>query len=117
GRLKELFPKASWDSNRRAWKLPEIRFNILDAFETLFREFPSTDQARKALEEKVASLRQFQDQLKTAQQLKTGELGETQLPIKANPFEHQIRAFALAQTLDSSALLMEQGTGKTLVAI
>ena len=117
GRLKELFPKASWDANRRAWKLPEIRFNTLEAFEALFHEFPSTDEARKALEEKVASLRQFQDQLNTAQQLKTGELGEIQLPVKAKPFEHQIRAFALARTLDNSALLMEQGTGKTLVAI
>lgn len=117
GRLKELFPKALWDANRRAWKLPEIRLNNLDDFEALFGEFPSTDEARKALEEKVASLRQFQDQLKMAQQLKTGELGEIQLPVKAKPFEHQIRAFALARTLDNSALLMEQGTGKTLVAI
>src|SRR5690606_12127651 len=117
GRLKELLPKASWDPNRRAWKLPEIRFNTLEAFETLFREFPSTDEARKALEEKGSSFRQFQDQLKTAQQLKTGELVKVQLPVKAKPFEHQIRAFALARTLDNSALLMEQGTGKTLVAI
>jgi len=116
-RLKELFPKAWWDANRRAWKLPEARFNTLEAFEALFHEFPSTDEARKALEEKVASLRQFQDQLKTAKQLKTGELDEIRLPIKAKPFEHQVRAFALAQTLDNSALLMEQGTGKTLVAI
>ena len=116
-RLKELFPKASWDANRRAWKLPEVRLNTREAFEALFHEFPSTDEARKALEEKVASFRQFQDQLKTAQQLKTGELGEIQLPTKAKPFEHQVRAFALARTLDNSALLMEQGTGKTLVAI
>src|SRR5690606_20109912 len=94
GRLKELFPKASWDANRRAWKLPEIRPNTLDAFEDLFREFPGTDQARKALEEKAASFLQFHDQLKTAQQIKTGELGEIQLPVKANPFEHQVRAFA-----------------------
>src|SRR5690606_37693833 len=65
----------------------------------------------------IAPIRQFQDQLKTAQQVKTEELGEVQLPVKAKPFEHQVRAFALARTLDNSALLMEQGTGKTLVAI
>src|SRR5690606_16352092 len=105
GRVKALLPKASWDADRRAWKLPEIRLNTLDAFEALFHEFPSTDEARKALEEKVASIRQFQDRLKTAQQLKTGELGEIQLPVKTKPFEHQVRAFALAQTLDNSALL------------
>lgn len=116
-RVKELFPQASWDPNRRAWKLPEVRLNTLDAFEAMFREFPSTEEARKALEEKVASLQQFQDQLKVAQQVKTGELGEIQLPVKAKPFEHQVRAFAMARTLDNSALLMEQGTGKTLVAI
>ena len=56
-RLKELFPKASWDANRRAWKLPEVRLNTREAFEALFHEFPSTDEARKALEEKVASFR------------------------------------------------------------
>ncbi len=117
GRLKELLPKASWDANRRAWKLPEVRLNTREAFEALFHEFPSTDEARKALEEKVSSFRQFQDQLETAQQLKIGELEEIQLPAKAKPFEHQVRAFALARTLDNSALLMEQGTGKTLVAI
>src|SRR5690606_18894718 len=65
----------------------------------------------------IAPIRQFQDQLKTAQQVKTEELGEVQLPVKAKPFEHQVRAFALARTLDNSALLMEQGTGKTLVTI
>src|SRR5690606_40985811 len=77
-RVKELFPQASWDPNRRAWKPPEVRLNTLDAFEAMFREFPSTEEARKALEEKVASLQQFQDQLKVAQQVKTGELGEIQ---------------------------------------
>src|SRR5690606_4315576 len=58
-RLKGLFPKAPWDANRRAWRLPEVQVNTLEAFEALFREFPSTDGARKALEERVAFIRQF----------------------------------------------------------
>ena len=40
-----------------------------------------------------------------------------QLPIKTIPYEHQDRAFQIGIALDQSALLMEQGTGKTLSAI
>ena len=39
------------------------------------------------------------------------------VPLKSSPYTHQVRAFGFSTTVDSSALLMEQGTGKTLVAI
>ncbi len=39
------------------------------------------------------------------------------VPLKSIPYVHQVRAFGFASRVDASALLMEQGTGKTLVAI
>ena len=35
---------------------------------------------------------------------------------KTKPFEHQKKAFYMSRELDSFALFMEQGTGKTKVA-
>lgn len=45
--------------------------------------------------------------------------GKTDIPVplKTVPYEHQVRAFGFASSLDACALLMDQGTGKTLVAI
>lgn len=37
--------------------------------------------------------------------------------IKSSPYMHQIRAFGFASMVPASALLMEQGTGKTLVSL
>lgn len=41
----------------------------------------------------------------------------TFMPIKTKPFKHQVKAFAVTTALNASALLLEQGCGKTLVAI
>ena len=39
------------------------------------------------------------------------------MPVNGDPYDHQIRAFEIARSMDATALLMEQGTGKTLPAI
>jgi len=39
------------------------------------------------------------------------------LPLKTTPFKHQVAAYNMAVTNSNSALLMEQGCGKTAVAI
>lgn len=41
----------------------------------------------------------------------------SRLPVTKRPYEHQLKAFRISMLHDASALLMEQGTGKTLVAI
>lgn len=45
--------------------------------------------------------------------------GDTDIPVplKSIPMEHQVRAFGFCSSLPESALLMDMGTGKTLVAI
>lgn len=59
-------------------------------------------------------------------QIKHNELNEAKLdgstsveymPIKTKPFAHQQVAYKIGTELDAAALLMEQGTGKTLTAI
>lgn len=39
------------------------------------------------------------------------------VPLKSTPYSHQVRAFGFSSSIDCSALLMEQGTGKTLTSI
>lgn len=39
------------------------------------------------------------------------------VPLKLPPYQHQVRAFGFATTIDHPALFMDQGTGKTMVAI
>lgn len=39
------------------------------------------------------------------------------IPTKTKPFQHQIEAFNLGTSIPAAALLMEQGTGKTLTSI
>lgn len=45
--------------------------------------------------------------------------GETDIPVplRSIPMEHQTRAFGFCSMLDESALFMDMGTGKTMVAI
>ena len=45
--------------------------------------------------------------------------GETDLPVplKLIPYSHQVQAYGFCSAIDSSALFMDQGTGKTLVAL
>lgn len=43
--------------------------------------------------------------------------GTIAVPIKTTPYEHQVRAFGFCSLVNYNALLMEQGTGKTMVAI
>lgn len=45
--------------------------------------------------------------------------GETDIPVplKTVPYSHQVRAFGFASSIPQAALFMDQGTGKTMVAI
>jgi SNF2 family DNA or RNA helicase len=54
----------------------------------------------------------------TAAQIKASEeVPKNTVPMKTAPYKHQEKALAFSKVLDSSALLLEQGCGKTWVAI
>lgn len=117
--IKELFPKRlRWDPTRKAWRLPPVTMDNVTSFRTLLKEFPATPEAQKAIATVEAQIQHFQDQLAEGLKVKVhGPQTSVSLPVKVQPYEHQVRAFEFGRRLDHSALLMEQGTGKTLVAI
>lgn len=59
----------------------------------------------------------MQDEIKALKEDKMNLDLFPKMPIKAEPYEHQKKAFAMATMLDEMALFAEVGTGKTLVAI
>src|SRR5690606_7153342 len=117
--IKELFPKGlRWDSVKKVWKLPNVTADNVTSFRTLLKEFPATQEAKKEIAAVEAQIQHFQNQLAEGHKIKVhGPQTSVPLPVKVQPYEHQVRAFEFSRRLDHSALLMEQGTGKTLVAI
>lgn len=117
--IKKLFPKRlRWDSTKKAWRLPPVTVDNVTSFRALLEEFPATQEAKKAIATVEAQVQFFWDQLTEGLEIKVhGPQTTVPLPVKVQPYEHQIRAFEFCRRLDHSALLMEQGTGKTLVAI
>lgn len=117
--VKELFPKRlRWDSNKRVWRLPHVTVDNVTNFQALLKEFPATQEAKEVIATVEAQIQHFQKQLAEGLEIKVhGPQASVTLPVSVQPYEHQIKAFEFCRTLDNSALLMEQGTGKTLVAI
>ena len=117
--IKKLFPKGlRWDPTRKVWRLPSVTVDNVNSFRTLLEEFPATQEAKEVLATVEAQIQHFQNQLAEGLEIKVhGPQTIVPLPVKVQPYEHQIRAFEFCRRLDHSALLMEQGTGKTLVAI
>lgn len=117
--VKELFSKGlRWDSTKKAWRLPPVTGDNVTSFRTLLDKFQATHEAREAVSTVEAQVQYFQDQLAEGLKIKVhGPQTFIPLPVRVQPYEHQVRAFEFGRKLDHSALLMEQGTGKTLVAI
>lgn len=117
--IKKLFPKRlRWDSTRKVWRLLSVTVDNVTSFRTLLGEFPATQEAKKVIATVEAQIQHFQNQLAEGLEIKVhGPQTTVSPPVRVQPYEHQIRAFEFCRILDNSALLMEQGTGKTLVAI
>jgi len=117
--IKNLFPKGlRWDSTKKVWRLPPITVDSITSFRTLLEEFPATQEAKETIATVEAQIQHFQNQLAEGLEIKVhGPQITVSPPVKVQPYEHQVRAFEFCRRLDHSALLMEQGTGKTLVAI
>lgn len=98
----------TFDKSSGGWVLP-ARLDVLGKLDQLGVEA-------------TAEVSQLRQQLEIQQQeLNNAKLdGHTtaqDMPIKTKPFQHQEVAYQVATTLPAAALLMEQGTGKTLTAI
>lgn len=93
--------------NLASWKaLREAEFDIVDS------------HAYKALAQLQDAYRSHRRRVRNATR-RFKLTGETDIPVPLTsiPMEHQVRAFGFCSELDESALFMDMGTGKTLVAI
>ena len=77
-----------------------------------------TSTAERLMKRLATAYRTHRRQVRSAElNFKHEFTGGTIPGIITVPMEHQVRAFGFASTIDAAALLMEQGTAKTLVAI
>lgn len=115
--LAKQVPHSRWMGETKAWEYPATR-EVIEAFEGILNRIPAiTEEAQKLLEEYRRKATERQNQLERVRQIKNGASTQTSPPIKTTPYRHQVSAFEVGITLPHSALLMEQGTGKTLSAI
>lgn len=94
-------------SNRTYWKfIREIPFDHI------------SDRARQELDRIKEEYRKHRLAIRKAErEFKIKGNSSIPVPLKTTPFSHQVRAFGFCSSLEHSALFMDQGTGKTLVAI
>ncbi len=120
--ISQTIPSPRWIDGAQAWRYldtPKVR----DALRQLRDRIPTiTDLAQARLDAPEPIVPNLPvgpttEQLATAQRIRSGELQELDVPLHTSLYAHQQAAYEIAVTLDHTALLMEQGTGKTLVAI
>jgi len=105
-------PGRRWDPLARAWIYP-VRPEVLEQLRAVFPTLvirPEVLEAVQRVAEREAA----------AQTIKTTDapaVPAEPMPVRTMPYAHQIRAYNLGLTLPAAALLMEMGTGKTLVSV
>lgn len=114
--LASMLPGAVYRSSEGIVRMPE---NLASwrALKACTFDYVS-DSAEEALEELQARYRSHRRNVRNATR-RFKLTGETEIPVPLDsiPMEHQVRAFGFCSMLDESALFMDMGTGKTLVAI
>lgn len=121
GRQDELrrvanLPGAVWRRQEGVVRFPENRSSWKVLRGLSFEEVSeSAEEALEALRRQYRNHRR-QVSIATRRFKLTGET-DIPVPLKTIPYEHQVRAFGFCSLLRSSALFMDMGTGKTLVAI
>lgn len=107
-------PGRKWDKPTKTWKFPLSRKAIehIQAYIPQAQIAADIQELIVAEEEKVYAARKTKAETKgvTADSIRDYEF-------KTRPYDHQAEAFLLSREAESFALLMEQGTGKTKVAI
>jgi SNF2 family DNA or RNA helicase len=102
-----------WNPTARAWEYPISLYTyneIADSFPRLYVT-PEAETAVKDLRESEVSVAAMK-----AEGWEKAIMAEP-MPLKTKPFNHQILAFNIGMKLLNTALLMEQGCGKSLVAV
>lgn len=116
-------PSAKWVKELKAWRY-QPRVSVYRSFEKHLKDIQMTRRAKMAwaqLKKSVALQAQKDDRLKVlvkqAQKIKGQRVVKLNVPLKSKLRQFQKKAVAVGLNFDASALLMEQGTGKTICTI
>src|SRR5690606_5245192 len=117
--IAKSIPRGRWNKEQKVWVYKEGE-EVLQAIAQLtndkkfgYMEVPAISRVLEYHKE----LEKRREKIQVANLIKQQEHDTIDIPLRTKPFDHQIKAMKIATTLDYSALLMEQGTGKTLAAI
>ena len=108
----KAIPGRRWDSKLKLWELPK-RLDVIEQVQHSLAGVVLSEEAASAAQE----MRQQAVQVKAIKTFEEVMEPIEPMPVKAKPFRHQIAAYNLGITVPDAALLMEQGTGKTLTAL
>jgi len=113
---KALAP-ARWIAEEKQWRYIdnlETRQGITSNLPLIKSVSPA---ARKVLDAHQEGTQSRELQVERVADIKLAEDIEVDVPLNADLYDHQKKAFKIGIELDAAGFLMEQGTGKTLAAI
>lgn len=123
--VAKSIPNHRWWAETKQWRyLPNVK--VVNAFKDLVKsdEVELTLEAEKQFKKisresrkEIKEQKEFSKRITLVQGIKQDNTPEVKVPLHAELFDHQKKAFAISTSLDNAALLMEMGTGKTLPAI
>ena len=111
-------PSKKWNPDDKTWRYRNADY-VLDALAPMVQsgEILADTAATALINHHLILLEEKSQQLDEVKEIKQGHTPDIPVPLKTSPFDHQRQAFYVATTLPNTSMLMEQGTGKTLVAI
>lgn len=117
--LAKRLPRGRWLPDKKLWRYTTHPDVVQEAYNLYRGGFIKelNSYATQYFKEYEQELRKKASSIQKATGIKSGEDYSLDIPLKTEPFEHQRQAMKVGTLLDSTALLMEQGTGKTLAAI
>jgi SNF2 family DNA or RNA helicase len=109
----KAIPHSDWCASEKGWYYPLL----LDAYEQIKETFPNIEEA-KEVTEAIYKLKQRDRLIRQALRSKwRSDQPLEPVPVKTQLYAHQVHAYNLGIQIPTIALLMEQGTGKTLTAL
>lgn len=115
--IAKSIPKRRWLPEEKSWRYV-LSDEVLESLIKLYDKFKTVSvEANKQIRDYLNKQKELEAARDLANQVKKQDSVELDIPLKSALYEHQKKAAKMGTILDNIALLMEQGTGKTLSAI
>jgi SNF2 family DNA or RNA helicase len=120
--LAKDIDKHYWDNEKKVWCYHTNSRGIVEGLYDLIKTHRELDiivkpAAAEYIDTYFKDKAQFDGAVKQVVSIKENGVPDIPVPLKTKPYDHQKRAYLIGMALNSSAFLMEMGTGKTLAAI